>query len=93
MVDFKALPVYRHREEISKALSETTWADIVISSTNMIFFRSQYPIENIVEAFRKKGMLFLKDGGMGRIVLSMNVSDKDAEEAVRIIRETRVEEF
>lgn len=84
---------HRHREEISKALSETTWADIVISSTNMIFFRSQYPIENIVEAFRKKGMLFLKDGGMGRIVLSMNVSDKDAEEAVRIIRETRVEEF
>ena len=78
---------------ISKALSETDWAEVVISSTNMIFFRTSYPIKNVIEAFRRKGMLFLAEGEMGRIVLSMLVSDEDTENAIRIIREMDPKEF
>lgn len=84
---------HAHREMISKALSETDWAEVVISSTNMIFFRTSYPIKNVIEAFRRKGMLFLAEGEMGRIVLSMLVSDEDTDNAIRIIREMDPKEF
>ena len=68
-------------------------AEVVISSTNMIFFNSSYPMDNIVNAFRKKGVLFLKEGEMGRIVLSLNINDEDTDAIVKIIDSTSIEEF
>lgn len=85
---------HQNRELISSALSESGWADIKISSTNMIFFTSSYPIDNIIRVFREKyGILFLCDGGMGRIVTSLNISEKDANYIAKSIRETKVEDF
>ena len=84
---------HEHRAMIAAALEETGWADVRISSTNMIFFTSKYPIQNIVNAFKKKGVLFLEDGGMGRIVTSLNVNDEDTEETVKIIKEMDEKEF
>lgn len=77
---------HEHRVAISKALEECPWAEIIISETNMIFFRSSYPIQSIIDAFRRKGVLFLEDGGMARIVTSLNNTDEDIDEMVRIIR-------
>ena len=59
----------------------------------MIFFRSQFPIDSIVSAFRRKGVLFLQDAGMGRIVLSLNISEKDTEDICSIIRNMDIKEF
>ena len=84
---------HEHRAAISKALEETGWADVRISATNMIFFTSRFPMQNIIAAFREKGVLFLEDGGMGRIVTSLNVTDEDTEETIRIIREMKESEF
>lgn len=84
---------HEHRAAISEALSGTSWADVRISSTNMIFFASRYPMAGIIEAFRKKGVLFLEDAGMGRIVTSLNVTDEDTDETVRIIKEMDEKEF
>ena len=84
---------HQHRAAISEALSMTGWADVKISATNMIFFTSKYPMQNIIEAFRKRGVLFLEDGGMGRIVTSLNVTDEDTDETVRIIKEIDETEF
>ncbi len=84
---------HEHREAISRALEESGWADVRISSTNMIFFTSRYPIASIIEAFRRKGVLFLEDAGMGRIVTSLNVTDEDTDETVRIIKEMDETEF
>ena len=84
---------HEHRAAISEALSGTSWADVRISSTNMIFFASRYPMAGIIEAFRKKGVLFLEDAGMGRIVTSLNVTDEDPDETVRIIKEMDEKEF
>ena len=84
---------HEHRALISKALEEAPWADVRISSTNMIFFASRYPMAGIIEAFRKKGVLFLEDAGMGRIVTSLNVTDEDTDETVRIIKEMDEKEF
>ena len=84
---------HEHRAAISAALAATDWADIAISSTNMIFFTSRYPIASIVEAFRKKGVLFLEDGGMGRIVTSLNNTDEDTEETVKIIENMEASDF
>ncbi len=84
---------HEHRRAISEALMKTGWADIRISSTNMIFFTSRYPISAITAAFRKKGILFLEDGGMGRIVTSLNNTDEDTAEAVRIIESMDEAEF
>ncbi len=84
---------HANRAAISSALEETGWAEIVISATNMIFFRSQFPIDSIVSAFKKKGVLFLQDAGMGRIVLSLNVTEKDTEEICAIIRNMDTKEF
>ena len=84
---------HEHRAAISEALARTSWADIEISATNMIFFRSDYNMDSIVTAFRRKGVLFLKEGDMGRIVLSLNISDKDTKEIVKIIENMDPEEF
>ena len=84
---------HEHRKAISDALEATGWADVRISSTNMIFFTAFYPMQSIIEAFRRKGVLFLEDGGMGRIVTSLNNTDDDIEATVRIIREMRPAEF
>ena len=84
---------HEHRVAISKALDETSWAEVKISATNMIFFTSRYPIANIIAAFRKKGVLFLEDGGMGRIVTSINNTDEDTDEMVKIIKEMDETEF
>ena len=84
---------HEHRKAISDALEATGWADVRISSTNMIFFTASYPMQSIIEAFRRKGVLFLEDGGMGRIVTSLNVTDEDTDEMVRIIKEMDEKEF
>ena len=84
---------HEHRAAISEALARTSWADIEISATNMIFFRSDYDMDSIVAAFRRKGVLFLKEGDMGRIVLSLNISDEDTKEIVKIIENMDPEEF
>ena len=84
---------HEHRAAISEALAGTSWADIEISATNMIFFRSDYDMDSIVAAFRRKGVLFLKEGDMGRIVLSLNISDEDTKEIVKIIENMDPEEF
>lgn len=84
---------HEHRAAISEALARTDWADIEISATNMIFFRSDYNMDSIVAAFRRKGVLFLKEGDMGRIVLSLNISDEDTKEIVKIIENMDPEEF
>ena len=84
---------HEHRVSISKALDETSWAEVKISATNMIFFTSRYPIANIIAAFRKKDVLFLEDGGMGRIVTSINNTDEDTDEMVKIIKEMDETEF
>ena len=84
---------HEHRAAISEALARTSWADIEISATNMIFFRSDYNMDSIVAAFRRKGVLFLKEGDMGRIVLSLNISDEDTKEIVKIIENMDPEEF
>ena len=84
---------HEHREAISNALSETGWANIVISSTNMIFFTSPYPAQSIVTAFRNKGVLFLEDGGMCRIVTSLNNNDEDVAETIEIIKSMEESEF
>ena len=84
---------HEHRAAISEALARTDWADIEISATNMIFFRSDYDMDSIVAAFRRKGVLFLKEGDMGRIVLSLNISDEDTKEIVKIIENMDPEEF
>ena len=81
---------HEHRAAISEALAGTSWADI---ATNMIFFRSDYNMDSIVAAFRRKGVLFLKEGDMGRIVLSLNISDEDTKEIVKIIENMDPEEF
>lgn len=84
---------HEHRAVISEALARTGWADIEISATNMIFFRSDRDMDSIVAAFRRKGVLFLKEGDMGRIVLSLNISDEDTREIVRIIEGMDPKEF
>lgn len=84
---------HEHRAAISEALASTGWADIKISSTNMIFFTSRYPMQNIIKAFRQRDVLFLEDAGMGRIVTSLNVTDQDTEDTVRIIKEIDEKEF
>lgn len=84
---------HEHRAAISEALARTGWADIEISATNMIFFRSDRDMDSIVAAFRRKGVLFLKEGDMGRIVLSLNISDEDTREIVRIIEGMDPKEF
>ena len=84
---------HEHRAAISEALASTGWADIKISSTNMIFFTSRYPMQNIIKAFRQRDILFLEDAGMGRIVTSLNVTDQDTEDTVRIIKEIDEKEF
>ncbi len=84
---------HEHRMAISEALRKTGWADVRISETNMIFFTSEYPMAGIIRAFREKGVLFLEDGGMGRIVTSLNVTDEDTEETVKIIEEMDTREF
>ena len=84
---------HEHRERISSALEKTGWADMKISSTNMIFFSSEYDMDRIVSAFREKGVLFLKEGDMGRIVLSMNISDEDTDAIVKIIGSMDAREF
>ena len=84
---------HEHRAAISEALAGTSWADIEISATNMIFFRSDYNMDSIVAAFSRKGVLFLKEGDMGRIVLSLNISDEDTKEIVKIIENMDPEEF
>ncbi len=84
---------HENRSRISDALSESGWADIKISSTNMIFFTSQYPIANIIAAFRKKDILFLAEGDMGRIVTSLNINREDTDYIVKTIREIDEKEF
>ena len=78
---------HEHRAAISRALERTGWADVRISSTNMIFFASPYPMEKVIEAMAKRGILMLKDGGMGRIVLSLGIDDDDTERIVSLIGE------
>ena len=77
---------HEHRAAISKALEETAWADVEISSTNMIFFSSRYPIARIIEALRRRGILILSEGKLGRVVLSLNINDEDTDEIVSLIR-------
>ena len=84
---------HEHRAAISEALARTSWADIEILATHMVFFRSERDMERIVAAFRRKGVLFLKEGDMGRIVLSLNISDEDTKEIVKIIENMDPEEF
>lgn len=76
---------HEHRALISKALEEAPWADVRISSTNMIFFASDYPMARIIEAMRKRGVLMLAEGRLGRIVLSMGINDDDASEIASLI--------
>lgn len=84
---------HENRELISKALEETGWAEPVISSTNMLFFSSRYPMSNIVNAFKKRGILFLEENGMGRIVTSLNVSRENTLEIVKTIASIDEKEF
>lgn len=85
---------HQNREEISSALEKSGWADIRISSTNMIFFTSQYPIDNIIRVFKERyGILFLCDGGMGRIVTSLNISEDDTKYIVKAIQDIDPKEF
>lgn len=76
---------HEHREAISRALEKTSWAKVEISSTNMIFFSSAYPVDRIMKAARKRGILFLSEGNLGRIVLSLNINDEDTDEIVSLI--------
>ena len=76
---------HEHRAAISKALENTGWADVRISETNMIFFSSRYDIQKIIKAMASRGILMLNEGMMGRIVLSINISDEDTEQIVRLI--------
>ncbi len=84
---------HQNRERISEELRKSGWADIKISSTNMIFFTSSYSIDKIIAAFRKRDILFLKEGNMGRIVLSLNISEEDTYYIVKTIREIDTKEF
>ena len=84
---------HQNRERVSNALKESGWADVKISATNMIFFTSTYSIGNIIAAFRKRGILFLNEGNMGRMVLSLNVSEEDTEYIVKAIKEIDPKEF
>ncbi len=84
---------HENRARISEALESTGWADIRISATNMIFFASQYPMANIIAAFRKKNILFLAEGSLGRIVTSLNISCKDTDYIVKTIKEMDEKEF
>ena len=84
---------HANREKISTALSESGWADVVISSTNMIFFKASYPMNKVIAAMRKKDILMLQDAGMGRIVTSLNISEKDTDAIVKAIRELKEEDF
>ena len=51
----------------------------------MIFFSSAYPIDRIISAMRKRGILMLSEGRLGRIVLSLNISDEDTDDIVSLI--------
>ena len=82
-----------NRKILSDALENTDWAKVEISSTNMIFFSSVYPIANIVEAFKKRGILFLSDNGMGRIVTSLNVGHSDCDAIAKTIKQIDPKEF
>lgn len=84
---------HENRALIAQALSSTGWADIAISATNMVFFRSPYPMRNIIDALGRRGVLMLEDAGMGRIVTSLNVSRSDAEAACDAIASIRKEEI
>lgn len=84
---------HQNRERISEALSNSGWANIEISSTNMIFFSSQYKIENIIREFKKHDILFLQDAGMGRIVTSINISEKDTDYIVSTIKHKDEKDF
>lgn len=84
---------HENRERIAEALAASGWADIRISSTNMIFFTSHHPIANIIAAFRRREILFLAEGTMGRIVTSLNISSKDTDCIVKTIREIDEKEF
>ena len=76
---------HEHRAMIAKVLEAAPWADVRISATNMIFFTSPYDIRRIIDAMDRRGIMMLADGGMGRIVLSLNISDEDAEDVARLI--------
>ena len=76
---------HEHRAAISEALAAASWTDVEISSTNMIFFSSAYPIDRIISAMRKRGILMLSEGRLGRIVLSLNISDEDTDDIVSLI--------
>lgn len=84
---------HANRERISDALKETGWADVVISSTNMLFFKASYPMDKVISAMRGKNILMLQDAGMGRIVTSLNVTEEDTDQIVKAIRELKEEDF
>ncbi len=84
---------HSNREKISKALEETGWANIIISSTNMIFFTTSYSMAKIIEEMKKRGILMLEDGGMGRIVTNINVTNEDADKIVDLIKTIKKEDL
>ena len=76
---------------IKEALEETDWAEIERYGTNMVFF-SVHGADNasLISYFRSKGILALEDAGYIRIVTSLNVDRKQAEEVVKAIKEFRI---
>lgn len=84
---------HENRARISDALAASGWAKPEISSTNMIFFSSHYPMDNIIREFKKHDILFLKDSGMGRIVTSINISESDTDYIVKTIKEINEKDF
>ena len=82
-----------HRRMISDALSQTDWAEVIISSTNMIFFKCSVPVDKVIDKFKSLGILFLADGGMARIVTNLNVSDDDTAAVVKTIQSLSEKDF
>ena len=78
---------------LPSAQAESFTRVVVISSTNMIFFKASYPMDKVIAAMRKKDILMLQDAGMGRIVTSLNISEKDTDAIVKAIRELKEEDF
>jgi Threonine aldolase len=78
---------HEHAAAIRDALTASTWAKVKTAGTNIIFFEpTEERIEDVVEDFQKNGFLILNEGGEGRIVTNLGVSDEDTDKLCAWIR-------
>lgn len=80
---------HENAQSIAKALAETAWADIDVSKvrSNIILFNAKgLSNEDLAAQLSEAGLLCLTDGGLVRMVTSLNLPAKDVPRIVRLIQ-------